>query len=170
MWHCNVQLFLLAPDHIHSLLQVVIQSAILVRSCFANPAKVKKVITFLIKRPNMKAPQAMKLIKFSNDEVANLSLHCFIQQSLPGKMVKGLKVHVSGLLLLSLTQPDQSERFCNCTINVTGVCDKEGPSSTGLGACEHVMAVTPFPFPPWPSPVALPQGWPTSRARLTAAT
>ena len=76
------------------------------RSSFANPAKVKKVIKFLIKRPDMKVLQAMRLIRFSNKEVADLSLRCFIQQSLPCKTVKGLKALLLGLLLPPPTPPD----------------------------------------------------------------
>ena len=45
----------------------------MVRSSSVNPAKVKKVIKILIKRPDMKVPQAMKLSNFSDEEVANLA-------------------------------------------------------------------------------------------------
>ena len=68
----------------------------MVRSSSVDPAKVKKVIKFLIKRPDIKVPQAMKLTKFSEEEVADLTLRRFIRQSLPGKTVKGLKEHVAG--------------------------------------------------------------------------
>jgi hypothetical protein len=69
------------------------------RSSSTNPAKIKNAIKSLIKRPDMKAPQVMKLIGFSNEEVANLSLHRFFQQSLPGKTMKGLKALLLGLFL-----------------------------------------------------------------------
>ena len=75
---------------------MVIPFAIMVRSSSVDPAKVKKVIKFLIRQPDMKVPQAMKLTNFSKEEVANLILRCFIRQSLPGKPVAGLKAHVLG--------------------------------------------------------------------------
>jgi hypothetical protein len=78
----------------------------MVRSSSVDPAKVEKVIKLLIKRPDMKVPQAMKLSNFSDKEVANLTLCCFIRQSLPGKMVAGLKAHVLGPLLPPPTPPD----------------------------------------------------------------
>ncbi len=80
--HCNVPLLLLIPDCIHSLLQVVEPSAIMERSCSDDPAKFKKVIKTLINLPDLKVPQAMILSRFSAKEVADLSLHCIIQQSL----------------------------------------------------------------------------------------
>ena len=141
----------------------------MVRSSSVDPAKVKTVIKFLVKRLAMKVLQAMRLIKFSNKVVDNLSLRCFIQQSLPGKTVKGMKAHVSRLLPPPPMQPDQAERLCNRTIDVIGVCTQEGPSFAGLGTCEHVMALTPSPFPPWSPPVALPQERPSLGAASTSA-
>jgi hypothetical protein len=120
----------------------------MVRSISANPAKVEKAIKFLIKRPDTKVPQTIKLIGFSNKEVANLSLHCFIQQSLPGKNVTGLKALLLGPCPPPLTPPDQAEPLCHRPINVTGVHVKESPSSSGLATCEHVLAVTLSPFLP----------------------
>ncbi len=45
---------------------------------------------------------------------------------------------------------------------------KEGPSSSGLAVCERILVVTPSPFPPRTSPVALPQGQPSRGGALTA--
>ncbi len=105
--HCNVPLLLLTPDCNHSLLQVVEPSAIMERSRSVDPDKLKKVIKSLMNLPDLKVPQAMLLTRFSsNEEVANLSLRCFIQQSLSGKTVKGLKAHVLGPLPPPPLQPD----------------------------------------------------------------
>jgi hypothetical protein len=80
------------------LLQVEEPSATMNRLRSVDPDKLKKVIETLLNMPNMKVPQAMLLARFSDEEVANLSLRWFIQQSLPGKTVKGLKAHVSSPL------------------------------------------------------------------------
>jgi hypothetical protein len=49
------------------------------RSRSVDPNKLKKVIKTLLNLPGMKVPQAMLLARFSNKEVANLSLRCFIR-------------------------------------------------------------------------------------------
>ncbi len=81
------------------LLQVEEPSATMVRSRSVDPDKLNKVIKTLLNMPDLKVPQAMLLARFSNEEIANLSLHWFIQKSLPGKTLKALKAHVSGPLL-----------------------------------------------------------------------
>ena len=93
---------------------------------------------------DLEVPQAMKLINFSIKEVANLSLHCFIKQSLPGKMLKGLKAHVAGPLLLSPPLPDCTKRLHNCTIDDAGACS----CAANVGACAQVIAVTHSPLLP----------------------
>jgi hypothetical protein len=141
----------------------------MVRSSSANPAKVKKAIKFLIKQPDMKVPQVMKLIGFSDKEVANLSLHRFIQRSLPGKTMQGLNALLLGPLPPPLMPPDRAKQLCHRAINVTGIRIEEAPSSAGLATCERVLEVTPSPFPPRASPMALPQGQPSPGVALTAA-
>jgi hypothetical protein len=116
MLHFDVPILLSTPDCNHSQLQVVEPSATMERARSVDPDKLKKVIKTLINLPDLKVPQAMLLASFSNKEVANLSLRCFIRQSLPGKTVKGLKAHVLGSLLPPPPQPDCSEQLCNCTI------------------------------------------------------
>jgi hypothetical protein len=118
------------------------------RSRSVDPDKLKKVIKTLLKMPDLKVPQAMLLARFSNEEVANLSLCRFIQQSLSGKMLKGLKAHVSGTLPPPPPQPDRGEWLHNCAINDDAVCIKEGSHATGIGACEQVILATPSPLPP----------------------
>ncbi len=140
----------------------------MVRLSSVNPAKLKDVINTLIKWPELKVRQAMLLTHFSDEEVANLSLHCFIQQFLPSKMLKGLKAHVAEPLPPLPTQPDCTKRLQKCIIDTKGIRVKEGPSAAGVGACERVMALTPFPFLPWPPPAASSQGLPSSGAASTA--
>jgi hypothetical protein len=66
----------------------------MVRSSSVDLDKVQKCIKYLINWPDLMVLQVMKLTNFSFKEVANLSLGCFVQQSLPGKMLKGLKAHM----------------------------------------------------------------------------
>jgi hypothetical protein len=146
--HCDVLLLLMTPDCNHSLLQVVESSATMERSRSVDLDKLKKVIKTLINLPDLKVPQAMLLARFSNKEVANLSLHHFIWQSLPGKTVKGLKAHVLSPPPPPLLQPDCSERLCNCTIDNAAILIEEGSPATGVGACECAIAVMPSPFLP----------------------
>jgi hypothetical protein len=167
--HCNVPLLLSTSDCNHSLLQVVEPSATMERSRSVNPDKLKKVIKILINLPDLKIPQAMLLTRFSGKEVANLSLCCFIWQSLPCKTVKGLKAHVLGPLLPPPPQPDCSEWLCNCAIDDAAVRIKEGSCAAGVGACEHAIAVMPSPLPPLPLALARPQGRPPSLVSASMA-
>jgi hypothetical protein len=107
----------------------------MVRSSFADPAKLGKVIKTLIKWPDLKVPEAMILSRFSYKEVANLSLHCFIRQSLPGKTTKGLMVHMRGPLTPPPPQPDHTVQLCNRTINDAAVCVNKSSCTTDVGAC-----------------------------------
>ncbi len=98
------------------LLQVEEPPATMDRSRSVDPDKLKKVIKTLLNMPDLKVPQVMLLARFSDEEVANLSLHRFIQQSLPGKTLKGLKAHVLGPLPPPPPQPDCGERLRNRTM------------------------------------------------------
>jgi hypothetical protein len=167
--HCDVLLLLSTPDCNLSILQVVEPSATMERSRSVNPDKLKKVIKSLISLPDLKVPQAMLLARFSNEEVANLSLRCFIRQSLPGKMVKGLKAHVSGPLPPPPLQPDCSEWLCNCVINDNALRIKEGSRAAGVGACEQGIPMMPSPLPPPPLALARPRGQPPSLVSASTA-
>jgi hypothetical protein len=96
-------------------------------------------------------------------------LRWFIQQFLPGKTLKGLKVHVLGPLLLPPPQPDHSEQLCSCTINDEAVRIKEGSHAAGIGACERVILATPSLLPPLPVALARPRGWPPSLVSTSTA-
>jgi hypothetical protein len=118
----------------------------MVRSSSVDPDMVEKCVKCLINRPDLKAPQTMKLTNFSIEEVANLSLRCLIQQSLPGKMLEGLKAHA---LLSLLSRPGCAERLGNCAINVEGtrvlkpgsraclIAVIHGIKSEGIWACNR---------------------------------
>ncbi len=119
--------------------------------------------------PDLKLPQAMLLARFSNKEVANLSLRRFIQQFLPGKTLKGLKVHVLGTLPPPPPQPDRGERLCNHAIDDKAVRIKEGSHAAGIDACERAILATPSPLPPLPLALARPQGQPPSLVSTSMA-
>ena len=110
----------------------------MVKSSSVDSDKVENCIKYLKNRPDLKVPKAMKLTNFSVKEVANLSLCCFILQSLPGKTLKGLKVHVSGSLLPPPPQPDRAERRLNRDVNL----------AARVLPCVRVIAVTPSPLLP----------------------
>ncbi len=126
------------------------------RSRSVDPDKLKKVIKTFISLPDLKVLKALLFARFSDEEVANLFLRRFIWLSLPGKMVKGLKAHVLGPLLLPPPQSDCSEQLCNCLINEDTVRIEEGSCATGIGACEGGIAVTPSPLSPLPLALARP--------------
>ncbi len=167
--HCNVPLLQSTPDCNHFLLQVIEPSVAMGRSRSVDPDKLKKVIKTLINLPDLKVLQVMLLARFSNEEVANLSLRHFIRQSLPGKTVKGLKAHVSGPLLPPLPQPDCSEQLCNCAIDDNSVRIEEDPHDAGIDACEQAIAVASSPLLPLPVALARPQGWPPSSVSASTA-
>jgi hypothetical protein len=152
-----------------SLLQVEELSATMNRSRSVNPDKLKKVIKTLLNMPDLKVPQAMLLARFSDEEVVNLSLHWFIQQSLPGKTLKGLKAHVLGPLPPPPPQPDRGERLCNRAINDKAVRIEEGSHAADVGTCERAILVTPSPLPPLPLALARPQGQPPSLVSTSMA-
>jgi hypothetical protein len=139
------------------------------RSRSVDPDKLKKVIKTLLNMPDMKVPRAMLSARFSNKEVANLSLRWFIQQSLPGKMLKGLKAHVSGPLLPPPPQPDCGERLCDCAIDDKAVHIEEGSHAAGIDTCERATLATPSPLPPLPLALARPQGRPPSLVSTSTA-
>jgi hypothetical protein len=144
-------------------------SAIIERSRYDDPDKLKQVIKTLIKRQDMKILQAMLLARFLDKKIADLSLRCFIRKSLPGKLVKGLKAHVLGPLRLPSPQPDCTERFCSCAIDDAVVRIEEGSCAAGVGACESAIAVMPSPFPPCQLAFARPQKLPPSLVSASTA-
>jgi hypothetical protein len=108
-------------------------------------------------------------LQFSDEEIANLSLRCFIWQSLPGMMVKSLKAQVLGPLPPPLPQPDCSERLCNCVIIDAAICIKECSCAPGIGTCEHMILVMPSPLLPLPLALARSQGQPPSLVSASKA-
>ena len=130
----------------------------MVRPSSVDPDMVNKCVKYLKKHPDLKVPAAMKQTNFSPKEVANLSFHCLICQSLPGKTMTSLKAHA----LLSLPpQPDRAERRLNRAIGDEGAVVEPGSRSCAIA---HTL----FPLLPQPPRLAMPQGGSSSSAVSTA--
>ena len=124
--------------------------AIMVRSNSANPAKVKKVIKFLIKW--MKVTDRILRQGGSRSLLAPFHPTIFPQQNSDGR--EGACVRAPSA---TPPQPDQAKRLCNCAINVISASVEEGSCPTGISACVQLMVVTPSPLLPQPLPVATPK-------------
>jgi hypothetical protein len=72
-----------------------------------DPAKLKKFLNVMLQAPKPRVPDAMKLANFSDEDIADLSLRCFLQRSLPGGTIKAMTAHLVGLLPLKPPPPDR---------------------------------------------------------------
>jgi hypothetical protein len=131
----------------------------MVRPSSVDPDKVQKCIKYLKNRPDMKVPEAMKLINFSIEEVSDRPLHRFIMLSLPGKTMEGVNAHSLGSLPLPPPQLDCAKRRLNRAIN-----DKGAVVEPGSFTC--AIAVTPSLMLHQPPPAATPQSGPSPSAAL----
>ncbi len=91
-----------------------------------NPAKLKKFLNVMLQVPKLCVPDAMKLVNFSDKDIADLSLRRFLQRSLPGGAIKAMKVHLVGLLPSKPPPPDchnqlQKRLVDNSIVNFNGV-------------------------------------------------
>jgi hypothetical protein len=83
-------------------------------------------------------------------------------------MVKGLKVPVSGPLLQPLLQSDCTKWLFNHPIDDAATLHVEkGSCAAGVCSCEHAIAMTLSPLPPWPLILVMPS--PSLVSELTAA-
>jgi hypothetical protein len=88
-----------------------------------DPAKLKKFLNVMLQAPKLCVPDAMKLANFSDEDISDLSLRCFLQHFLPGETIKAMKVHLIGLLLPKPLPPDchnqcQKRSVDNSIVNV----------------------------------------------------
>ena len=79
--HYNVQLPSIIPPYTSTLIQQRIISTMASRRFTADPAKKKKYINILLQAPNLRVPEAMKLAKFTKNDVADLGLRRFLQRA-----------------------------------------------------------------------------------------
>jgi hypothetical protein len=88
-----------------------------------DPAKKKKFLNFILQMPKLCVPDAMKLAMFSDEDITDLRLRCFLQRALPGGTVEAMEVHLGAF------HPPNS--------NGDGVGDGNGDGdSNGHGKCD----------------------------------
>ena len=63
-----------------------------------DPAKKEKFISIFILRPESSVFSVMKQANFTKEDIADVALRRFLQSALPGRLIKGLKTYISGLL------------------------------------------------------------------------
>jgi hypothetical protein len=64
-------------------------------STTADPAKLKKLIKIIQQAPTLQLPHAMKAANYTNDEITDIAFCHFLQQNLPGRLIRGLGAHVA---------------------------------------------------------------------------
>ena len=70
-------------------------------------AKKKKFVDIFLLMPETRVADAMRSAKFTEEDIANLTMRRFLQRALPGGSIQGLKAYVAGLLL---PQPRHNRR------------------------------------------------------------
>ena len=61
-------------------------------------AKKKKFVDIFLLMPETPVADAMRSAKFTEEDIANLTMQRFLQRALPGGLIQGLKAYVAGLL------------------------------------------------------------------------
>ncbi len=80
------------------------------RSSFADPAKQNKLVKIFLRSPQIRLQDAMILAKYSNKEIEDKAFCHFLQRTLPGGSLKGLKAHIAGVVLLPLDCTQQCHK------------------------------------------------------------
>ncbi len=75
-----------------------------------DPAKKKKFLNFILQMPKLRVPDAMKLVMFSDEDIADLGLRRFLQCALPGGTVKAMKAHLGAFLLPEPPPPSRHDQ------------------------------------------------------------
>jgi hypothetical protein len=70
-------------------------------------AKKKEFINIFLLMPESSVLNAMKQAKSTKEDIADLRMWCFLQRALPGRLIKGLKAYIAGLLP---PPPDRRQR------------------------------------------------------------
>ncbi len=73
-------------------------------------AKKKKFLNFILQMPKLRVQDAMKLVLFSDEDIADLRLRRFLQRALPGGRVKVMKVHLGAFLLPEPLPPSRHDQ------------------------------------------------------------
>jgi hypothetical protein len=68
------------------------------RSSLADPAKQNKLVKIFLLTPQIRLQDAMILAKYFDKEIKDKAFCCFLQCTLPGGSLKGLKAHITGVV------------------------------------------------------------------------
>jgi hypothetical protein len=63
-----------------------------------DSAKKNKFVDIFLLMPETGVADAMQSAKFTEEDIADLQMRCFLQRALPGGLIKGLKAYIAGLL------------------------------------------------------------------------
>jgi hypothetical protein len=125
--HCDVRLPLSSPHHTSFLIHRWILFAMKSRQFTVDQAKLKKFLNFMLQAPKLCVPDAMKLVNFSDEDIADLSLRCFLQHSLPDGTIKAMKAHLVGLFPPKPLPPDCHNRCQKRSVDNSIVNDERTP-------------------------------------------
>jgi hypothetical protein len=121
-----------SPHHTSFLLHHRILFAMESRQFTVNPAMLKKFPNVMLQAPKLCVLDAMKLANFSDKDITDLSLRCFLQRSLPGGMIKAMKAHLAGLLPPKPPPPDCHNQHQKRSVDNSIVNVKRTPSAHGV--------------------------------------
>jgi hypothetical protein len=65
------------------------------RSSLADLANQNKLVKIFLQTPQIRLRDAMILAKYPNKEIEDKAFRCFLQRTLPGSSLKGLKAHIA---------------------------------------------------------------------------
>jgi hypothetical protein len=68
------------------------------RSSSADLAKQNKLVKTFLQTPRIGLRDAMILAKYSDEEIKDKAFCRFLQRTLPGSSLKGLKAHIAGVI------------------------------------------------------------------------
>jgi hypothetical protein len=88
------------------------------RQFTVDSAKKKEFINIFLLMPESSVLNAMRLAKFTEEDIANLRMWRFLQRALPGGSIKGLKAYIAGLLPLpvdpaAMVAPPEEVAYCH---------------------------------------------------------
>jgi hypothetical protein len=112
--HCCDRMHPQSPHHTAFPIQSRGLFCIMIKSSSTNPAKLKTLIVIFLCSLKIQLKDAMILAKYSIEEIADVSFHHFLQRTLPGGSLKGLRSHISANAPLPPEPPDCTERRLHC--------------------------------------------------------
>jgi hypothetical protein len=97
----------------------------------------------------------MRMAKFLDDDIADLSLRRFLQRALPGGTVNAMKAHLTGLLLPQPPPSDCNNRHKKRLIDNVTILNNKCTPSVDMTAASDVappaIGTTLSPLPPQPN-------------------